>query len=274
MKAEEIGFLYRVLSAIRQNLDDFVLVGGFASFLYQFHGRAKLIGISPLLTYDIDLASRGRVSVRGGKTVHESLSEIGLTEEFTGSCAPPLVKYFPKDKTPPMYVEFLTPLRGSEDKRGISDVTQKIQPDLSAQKLRFLDLLLKNPWTISTSSVPGLEKHPNLVVKIPYPSMFIMQKILISGRRTDKSRAKDFAYIYQVLGLFRDDWQGLAKQYEMLIDNAEWKRWYRKFIKMSTELFDTPEKDGPIEASRIIPQATPEMISGAVNRFIRGCPNI
>ena len=274
MKAEETGFLYKVLSAIRQNLEDFVLVGGFATFLYQFHERAKPIGASPLLTYDIDLASGGKVSVRGGKTVHGSLLEIGLIEEFTGSCTPPLVKYFPKDKTPPMYVEFLTPLRGSEDKRGISDVTQKIQPDLSAQKLRFLDLLLKNPWTISTSSVPGLEKHPNLVVKIPHPSMFIMQKVLISGRRTDKSRAKDFAYIYQVLGLFRDDWQGLAKQYEVLIDNAEWKRWYRKFIRTSKQLFGTPQKDGPMEASRIIPQATPEMISAAVNKFMSACPEI
>jgi hypothetical protein len=76
MKAEETGFLYKVLSAIRQNLEDFVLVGGFASFLYQFHERAKPIGVSPLLTYDIDLASGGKVSVRGGKTVHESLLEI------------------------------------------------------------------------------------------------------------------------------------------------------------------------------------------------------
>ena len=104
--------------------------------------------------------------------------------------------------------------------------------------------------------------------------MFIMQKILISGRRTDKSRAKDFAYIYQVLGLFRDDWEVLAKQYEVLIDNAEWKRWYRKFIRISMELFDTPQKDGPIEASRIIPQATSEMISAAVNGFMSVCPKI
>jgi hypothetical protein len=274
MKAEETEFLYQVLSAIRRNLEDFVLVGGFASFLYQFHGRAKPIGVSPLHTYDIDLASRGRVSVRGGKSVHKLLLEIGLEEELTGTCTPPLVKYFPKDKTPPLYVEFLTPLRGSEDKRGISDVTQKIQPDLSAQKLRFLDLLLKNPWTIDTSSVPGLEKYPNLVVKIPHPSMFIMQKILISGSRTDKSRAKDFAYIYQVLGYLREGWGALAKDYEVLIDNPEWKRWYRKFIKMSTEYFDTPQKDGPAEASRIIPEARPEMISAAVSRFISTCPKI
>jgi len=274
MMAEERNFLYQVLSAIRRNLEDFVLVGGFASFLYQFYERAKPIGVVPLLTYDIDLASRGRVSVRGGKSVHKLLLEIGLEEEYTGNCTPPMVKYFPKDKTPSMYVEFLTPLHGSESKRGASDVTQKIQPDLSAQKLRFLDLLLKNPWTINTSSVLGLEKHPNLVVKIPHPSMFIMQKILISGRRTDKSRAKDFAYIYQVLGYLREGWEALAKDYEVLIDNPEWKRWYRKFIRMSREFFDTPQKDGPTEASRIIPEARPEMISGAVNRFMSGCPNI
>jgi hypothetical protein len=200
--------------------------------------------------------------------------EIGLEEEYTGNCTPPMVKYFPKDKTPSMYVEFLTPLHGSENKRGVSDVTQKIQPDLSAQKLRFLDLLLTEPWEIGTSSVPALRKRPKLGVRIPHPSMFIMQKILISGRRTDKSRAKDFAYIYQVLSFFREHWETLAKEYEILIDNPEWKRWYKRFIRMSTELFGTPQKDGPIEASRIIVQATPVMISAGVNRFINACPNI
>ena len=274
MKAEETEFLYQVLSAIRQNLEDFVLVGGFASFLYQFNERAKPVGLSPLLTYDIDLASRGRVSVRGGKSVHKLLLEIGLEEEYTGNCTPPMVKYFPKDKTPSMYVEFLTPLHGSENKREGADVTQKIQPDLSAQKLRFLDLLLKNPWTMNTSSVPGLGKCPNLVVKIPHPSMFILQKILISGGRADKSRAKDFAYIYQVLGFFREESDVLAREYEVLIDDPEWKRWYKRFIRLSKELFGTPQKDGPIEASRIIVQVTPEMISAAVNRFMSGCPNI
>jgi hypothetical protein len=274
MRAEETEFLYQVLAAIRRHLEDFVLVGGFASYLYQFHERAKPAALSPLLTYDIDLASRGRISVRGGKTVHESLSEVGLIEEFTGNCTPPLAKYFPKGKTPPMYVEFLTPLRGSENKRGAPDMTQKVQPDLSAQKLRFLDLLLKEPWEISTPSVPALRKRPRLVVRIPHPSMFIMQKILISGRRANKSRAKDFAYIYQVLGFFREESDVLAREYQVLIDDPEWKKWYKTFIRLSKELFGTSQRDGPIEASRIITQATPEMIFAAVNRFINACPNI
>jgi len=100
MKAEETKFLYKVLSAIRRNLEDFVLVGGFASFLYQFHEHAKPIGVSPLLTYDIDLASGGKVSVRGGKTVHQSLSEIELIEEFTGTFTSPWLSIFQKIKHP------------------------------------------------------------------------------------------------------------------------------------------------------------------------------
>ena len=80
MKAEETEFLYQVLSAIRRNLEDFVLVGGFASFLYQFHERAKPIGGSPLLTYDIDLASRLTRS-GNGRTFHlfDAMFEV---EEF------------------------------------------------------------------------------------------------------------------------------------------------------------------------------------------------
>jgi hypothetical protein len=271
---EEIDFFYRVLSAIRLNLKDFVLVGGFGSYLYQFHERAKPTELSPLLTYDIDLASPHRISVRGGKSVHQSLSEIGLEQELTGNCTPPLVKYFPKDKKPSMYVEFLTPLRGSETKRGVPDITQNIQPDLSAQKLRFLDLLLKDPWEISTSSVPALTKRPKLVVRIPHPGMFIMQKILISDRRTDTSRTKDFAYIYQTLVYLREDFEAIAKEYIVLIDNREWEKWYKSFIKLSKEIFGTSEGDGPIGASEILGRATPEMIFAVVNRFIDSCPKI
>jgi hypothetical protein len=272
--SEEMQFFYQVLSAIRFNLEDFVLVGGFASYLYQFHERAKPTDLPSLLTYDIDLASAEKISVRGGKSVHQSLAEIGLEEEFTGSCTPPLVKYFPKDRKPSMYVEFLTPLRGSETKRGVPDITQNIQPDLSAQKLRFLDLLLKNPWEINIRSVPIFNKFPKLVVKIPHPGMFIMQKILISERRTGKSRPKDFAYIYQTLSYLREDLKTIAKEYKILIDNPEWKKWYRKFIRLSKEIFGNPQEDGPIGASEILDRATPEMIFAAVNRFIDSCPKI
>jgi hypothetical protein len=271
---EEIEFFYRVLSAIRFNLKDFVLVGGFASYLYQFHEWAEPTGLSSLLTYDIDLASAEKISVRGGKSVHQSLSEIGLEEEFTGNCTPPLVKYFPKDRKPSMYVEFLTPLRGSETKRGVPDITQNIQPDLSAQKLRFLDLLLKNPWEINTTSVPALNKYRKLVVKIPHPAMFIMQKILISERRTGKSRPKDFAYIYQILSYLREDLDVIAKEYKILIDNPEWKKWYRRFVRLSKDIFGTSRGDGPIGASEILVQVTPEMICAVINRFINSCPNI
>jgi hypothetical protein len=271
---EEIEFFYRVLSAIRLNLRDLVLVGGFASYLYQFHDRAKPTNLSSLLTYDIDFASGGRIRVRGGKSVHQSLSEIGLKEESTGNCTPPLVRYFPKDKKPSIYVEFLTPLHGSEIKGEVSDITQNIQSDLSAQKLRFLDLLLKNPWEISTSSVPALNKYPKRIVRIPHPSMFIMQKILISERRTGQSRPKDFAYIYQTLSYLRDDSEILAKEYKVLIDNPEWKKWYKRFIRLSKEIFGTSQRDGPIGASKILVQATPEMIFAVVNRFINSCPNI
>lgn len=274
MIPEELNFLYRVLSAIGPNLKDFVLVGGFASFFYQFHERARSAKIAPLLTYDIDLASEAKVSLRGRKSVHQSLLEMGLREEFTGNCNPPLVKYFPKDKKPNMGVEFLTPLHGSEVKRGKFDITQEIQLGLSAQKLRFLDLLLKHPWKMNTSSVQGLENLPNLVVRTPHPSMFIMQKILISERRADKNRNKDFAYIYQTLVYFREDLKSLADEYEMLIDNREWKKWYRNFMKLSKEIFGTPQRDGPIEGSKILDHVTPEMISALVNRFISFCPKI
>jgi hypothetical protein len=101
-----------------------------------------------------------------------------------------------------------------------------------------------------------------------------MQKILISDRRTGKSRPKDFAYIYQTLSYLREDLEAIAKEYKILIDNPEWKKWYRRFIRLSKEIFRNSQGDGPIGASEILVRATPEMIFAVVNRFIHSCPKI
>ena len=272
----EIEFLYNVLDILQGYLQDLILVGGFAALLYRFHEDAEEIGIPHLITYDVDLASEAEVPIRGQKSIHELLETAGLRCELTGNADQPIVKYYPQeDQGEIFYVEFLSPLSGSEIKRnGEHDITQSIQKDLPAQKLRYLDLLLQKPLVVHTSSLPFLEKHPDLIVKVPHPGMYIMQKVLTLQERKRSDRIKDFAYIYQTLFCFRKNLTPLASQYANLIVKTEWKRWYSKFIRLVNEKFGSQVSEGSIEASHILDEVTPEMVSAAVMRFIDKCPGI
>lgn len=251
-------------------------MGGFASLLYRFHEAADQVDIPALITYDVDLASGGEVPIRGEKSIHTSLEEAGLRRELVGNYEKPVVKYYPTEKTDlAYYVEFLAPLFGSGMRRdGEPDLLQEIQEDLSAQKLRYLDLLIQNNWIVHTSSVPSLKDDPDLVVRVPHPCMYIMQKVLTLEKRPRTDRNKDFAYIYQTLTYFRKSLESLAHQYEGLIKNPVWKKWYIKFVKLTQEVFYSPQNEGPIEGSQILDDVTPEMMSAVVMSFISNCPNI
>ena len=272
----EINFLYLVLSKIEPYLQDIVLIGGFASLLYRFHEEADQVDILPLITYDVDLASGGEVPIRGEKSIHSSLEEAGLRYALVGNYEQPIVKYYPIDEADSAYyVEFLAPLFGSGNRRdGKPDLTQEIQEDLAAQKLRYLDLLLQNTWTIHTSSVTDLQDNPNLVVRVPHPCMYIMQKVLTLKERPPTDRSKDFAYIYQTLTCFRKSSKSLAHQYEGLITNPVWEKWYYKFVRLLKAAFYSPDEEGPTEGSQILDDVTPEMMSAAVMSFISNCPKI
>ena len=272
----EIKFLYRILSIIEPYLQDLILVGGFASLLYSVHEEADNDDNPLLITYDVDLASEGKVTIKGEKSIHESLEEEGFKCELVGKFEEPILKYYPTEKTDSeYYVEFLAPLLGSETKRnGKPDLIQKIQKDLSAQKLRYLDLLLHNTWAVHSSNLSALEDYPDLTIKLPHPCMYIMQKTLTLSKRQPMDRNKDYAYIYQTLTYFRKNLKSLAHEYEKLLTNVIWKKWYYKFVAIAQEVFDTPVKDGPIEGSQLLDDVTPEMISSAVMNFVSNCPKL
>lgn len=244
MAEEELEFLYRVASSIQPYLEDFTLVGGLASLLYSFHENAESVGGSPLFTYDVDLASKENVPLRGETSVHNSLTEANFEPKVKGSYLGYVVKYYPKeDESLLYYVEFHCPLVGAAYSReGEANITRNVQEDLPAQRLRYLDLLFHSPWQVRTSSIPALRNYPNLKIKIPHPCMYIMQKILIMDDRKKKDRNKDYAYIYQTLFYFRRDIKSLASEYENLVSLPLWEKWYSRFIHLSTETFNSPQQ--------------------------------
>lgn len=282
-------FLGYVLRAIAPYLDSLVLVGGFAVRLYRFHPRAAPTGIVPLVTFDVDFVTPPELKIKAGRRLSDLIAAADLELHFFGDHKPPVMKFFSKKGEAPgqgtaqdqYYVEFLTPLiGGGTDSAGNIGGTQEIQKGVTAQRLRYLDLLTVAPWQIPLARLPrmGAKVGDRGFVKVPDPGLFIVQKLLISretGRQEE--RPKDMAYIYEVLTLFRGELRQLAEAVRRIAGKGPtWQRWIARSKQMAAELFKSPLAPGVIEAHAVLAAAagggevpTPEMIHAGVQAFLK-----
>jgi hypothetical protein len=282
-------FLAFVLHAIAPYLSSVVIVGGFAVWLYRSHPRAAHTEIIPLRTYDVDIAAPPELRIVGGQRLTKLMEAAAFEARLLGRHTLPVMRFVPKrerfhseEGPPDAYgVEFLTPLIGSgADRTGNVVATKEIQKGVTAQCLRYLDLLREEPWQIALAALPGIQARMDqgIRVQVPHPGLFIVQKILISGEpgRREK-RAKDMAYIYEVLALFRRDISLLVQEVKRTLGKARSRqRWLQRFERSANELFRTPRAPGVTEAHAILASAavgteapTPEMIHAAVHTFLR-----
>lgn len=99
-------------------------------------------------------------------------------------------------------MEFLTPLHGSERKRGGRSDATLSKAGITAQKLRHLELLLISPWVVTAGPRAGVPLAKNMDVLVPNPASFIVQKLLIHSDRPPHKKAQDILYIHDTLELF------------------------------------------------------------------------
>lgn len=282
------AFLAHVLWTFRSYLDTLVLVGGFAVRLYEIHPRAAPAAVRVLRTFDADLATPSG----GIPLVGESLSALaeaaGFQLDFRGDHIPPVMKFVPKGALArpvggnQYMVEFLTPMTGAPVSRSGREVmTSDIQAGVTAQRLRYLDLLLESPWRVSLAGLPGIpEENTTIEVRLPHPGFFIVQKILISGElnRQDK-RPKDMAYVYQVVSLFRRELIALAGDVrDQMNAIPAWRRWLERFKRLAGSLFGGPTAPGVMEAHTVLRAEmagsgldvpSPQMIHAGVSLFLK-----
>src|SRR6187549_2345616 len=115
------------------------------------------------------------------------------------------------DRDAGFYAEFLTPLMSSEYRRnGKPDVTERVG-DVVAQKLRHLEVLLVQPWSVTANRGNGFDLAEPAVLQIPNPSSYMIQKLLIHDRRKPAERAKDVLYIHDTIELFSDSLPALRR---------------------------------------------------------------
>jgi hypothetical protein len=198
----------RLLSVLEPWLGQIVIVGGRAHQLYRLHPRAQDLDYSPLATLDADVAVPAHLEV-GEDDIRTRLLAHGFTEDFCGEDHPPATHYQLGGEASGFYAEFLTPLIGSELDRGQKRKTTTEIAGVVSQRLRHVELLLHQPWSI-VFEFNGI----TVPIQIANPVSFLVQKILIHRRRGREDRAKDILYMHDTLEVFgarlselRDSWR-------------------------------------------------------------------
>ncbi|MFI5340678.1 MAG: GSU2403 family nucleotidyltransferase fold protein [Candidatus Methylomirabilales bacterium] len=279
------AFLVHVLRAFEPYLDSLVLVGGFAVRLYEQHPRATPAATQILRTFDADLATPARLPVRG-RPLAALAAAAGLQPDFRGDRIPPVMRFVfapPSDTAEgeeEYSVEFLTPLTGPPvDRAGRVPVTSDVQTGVTAQRLRYLDLLLEMPWRVWLAGLEA-DREP-MAVQVPHPGYFMVHKLLIAGERTrEDRRAKDLAYLYQVASLFRRELPALAGEVRTRMEGpAGWRTWLGRARRQAEVLFAAPASPGVTAAHRVLAAElasqgvevpSPAMIHAGVRLFLNG----
>jgi Nucleotidyltransferase len=191
----------RLVDAISPWLDQVVIIGGWAHRLYRLIPIAGSVNYPPLATLDTDVAVPGKLELKG-PNIHDRLLANGFRDELLGEHTPPVTQYRLTDSKSGFYVEFLTPLTGAEyGRQGKKKATLTVG-GVTSQRLRYLEILLVEPWRVTVNSSTGFSVKSARQVQVPNPTAFLIQKILIHSKRSLEDRAKDILYIHDTLEIF------------------------------------------------------------------------
>lgn len=240
------AMLATALSPWREQL---VFVGGWAHRLHRLHPKAAAPRYQPLLTLDADVAFSQQATLEG--SIRSRLLDAGFLEQLAGEHRPPVSRYILCDHASGgFYAEFLTPLIGREHARDGVRIATLAKAGVTAQRLRYLDVLLTAPWQVTIGEDWGAV--PAIDLRIPNPVSFIVQKLLIHDNRAGRKRAQDILYIHDTLELFGGDLDALAAIWRDNVRCSMHANWQGNVLRIRDRLFGQLH-DG-IRDAAVIPQ--------------------
>ena len=255
---QDLDAFKRLVAALDPWLDQVVIVGGWAHRLYRLHPQAQELEYQPLGTLDADVALAATLPA-GKPDIRERLLAHGFTEEFLGDDHPPATHYCLGGEVSGFYVEFLTPLTGSNYDRNQKRKATREIAGVASQQLRYIDVLLHHPWWISLES-DGFRGR----IQIANPVSFLAQKVLIQGKREREDRAKDILYMHDTLEVFGARLQEMRELWRNVVARKLHTEGATKVSRASevhfAELSDDIRRAAEISAERAL---SPEAIRAA-----------
>lgn len=226
--------LLRGLAAIEPYLDEVVIAGGWVPHIYELLYDATKAGRSPR-TRDIDLAVRRDVPVKD-MSMNKLLESAGFTCRFQSLETPPVTKYVAKeDDDQEIEIEFIT------DAPGSSEGVRYVQPDVTAQELHYVVLLLENTWPVDLGPLTDGKFEGTLLV--PTPGAFVLHKALVfKGRADAVKKEKDLYYVFFVVATLPDWREVISGELGQLAQHRT--AWFKKCVGDLKAIFDGPDGAG------------------------------
>lgn len=232
-----------VINTLAPYLDQIVLVGGWAAWVYPRWAKASA-RYESLLTTDVDLALPPKLN-RRNKTLRELLLGAGFDEEFLGNHQPPVSRYHPPEAGEGVFAEFLSDRYGDERHQ---PPTEEIS-GVVAQRLRYMQLALHEPLRVEATLLPALSLKADAVL-VPHPANYLVHKLLVIPRRSKfENKVKDLAYVYQVLRDTRKRWPELQERLEALEGRFP-SKWTARARRVFAEAFD--ERDASVDVAAML----------------------
>jgi len=245
----DVEHFAQLVETLNPWLDQVVIIGGWAQRLYRLHPLAQPLDYAPLGTLDTDVAVPPHLPATGSD-IRRRLLENGFREQLMGDTLPPAAHYHVATGDSGFYAEFLTPLEGSEVKRGGKrDATASIA-GVSAQKVRHLGVLLGAPWEVMIAPANGYPTPGVRQVRVPNPAAFLAQKILIRDKRNLGKRAKDALYIHDTIETFGGNLLAIRNEWESNVRTALHANAVRQ-VERAREAYFQEVDDTLREAARI-----------------------
>lgn len=229
--------LFRVVGVLSPYLDEIVIVGGWVPFLYDRYGQMPSPHPLPR-TIDVDVVVPRRIKKHGGLTIDELLSQAGYRARVSSSDIPVVIYEL---DSPSAEIEFLTPEIGRPGKAALA-----VQRGLTAQPLRYLQILLENTRKIEIKDTTG-GLDIDLAVKVPSPGAFVYQKGLTLSRGSRRSPAKvskDLYYIFRFLDSSGELRDSIPVEIGSLRSGYP-ARWFRTLVTNLNDYFPESGGDGP-----------------------------
>ncbi len=230
---------YEILSILKPYIAELIVVGGWAPYIYHNYLVKNPPGSTPLGTMDVDLASELNIPIVDEDPIDSILAKAGFKcELFHGYNGPPVTKYVrEEDQTE---IEFITYKVGNDPKNA-----HYVQSGLSAQKLRYVNVLLKNTISISIKKELDNGGYIDLDLIVPHPARYIFQKILILEyrKREMNKMNKDLYYVFDLIANYPELYTRIIEEF-LLIRN-EYRAWFKRFVRELENLFESELSDGP-----------------------------
>jgi len=222
--------LLATLAALGDYLEDVVLVGGWVPHLYRKIWPSES-PVEARRTFDLDAAVGGRLPMHHGSRLDVLLAAQGYVQRLVGASGLAVQIYDSPPNSDLLPIELLAPLTGPREQ-----ITVEIQDGVTAQALRYLNILLENTMDVHLSgeAVPG--SPGELTVRIPTPGAYIFHRGLIDPRGGSRRRGKDLYYIFET-------WASLPDQQDRMVAEIREMRtrypspWYGRFRANLESLF-------------------------------------